>query len=221
MFGYCVTFDVQGWLDSGLAVIQVNPPGSTGYGFDFARAVWGDWGGTDFDYQMAAIDHCIEQGWVDPERLAVTGTSYGGFMVNRTIARTDRFRCAVTENGTSDFFSAFGTSDFGLLYDRPHLGGLPWRQPEKYFSLSPIRYVADVRTPVLILLAEEDHRQPSGQAEEWFTALIVEGKNAVLVRYPHDSHFMRVHGRPSNRVHRLRRVRSWLAQHLGTDPPAG
>lgn len=221
MFGYCMTLDVQGWLDSGLAVIQVNPPGSAGYGFDFARAIWGDWGGKDFRYQIAALDHCVSQGWIDPERLALTGTSYGGYMVNLMIARTDRFRCAVSENGLSDMISVFGTTDFGPLYDRPHVGGVPWREPEKYLALSPLRYAADVTTPILLLAAEEDHRQPIGQSEEWFTALIIEGKTAVLVRYPHDSHFMRLHGRPSNRVHRLRRVRSWFAQHVGSTSPAG
>jgi dipeptidyl aminopeptidase/acylaminoacyl peptidase len=72
-----------------------------------------------------------------------------------------------------------------------------------------------VRTPILIVLAEDDRRQPPGQSEEWFTALVVEGKKVVLVRYPYDSHFMRLFGRPSNRVHRLGRVSAWFAEHLG------
>lgn len=214
MFGYCMVSDVQGWLAEGWAVIQVNPPGSAGYGFEFARAVWNDWGGADLEYQLAAVDHCVERGWIDPHRVAVTGTSYGGFIVNRIVTRTDRFRCAVTENAPSDLFSGFGTSDLGLLYERPHIGGVPWRDPERYVALSPLRDVANVHTPILILAAEDDRRQPAAQSEEWFTALIVEGKEAVLVRYPYESHFWRLTGRPSNRVHRLRRVRAWLSEHL-------
>ena len=216
MFGYCMVSDVLGWLAEGWAVIQLNPPGSAGYGFDFARAVWNDWGGADYQYQMAAVDHCVERGWIDPDRVAVTGTSYGGFIVNKAVTRTDRFRCAVTENGPSDLFSGFGTSDLGLLYDRPHIGGVPWRDPEKYVALSPLRDVANVRTPILILAAEDDRRQPPGQSEEWFTALVIEGKQAVLVRYPYESHFWRLTGRPSNRVHRLRRVRAWFSEHFSS-----
>lgn len=215
MFGYCMVSDVQGWLDEGWAVIQVNPPGSAGYGFEFARAVWHDWGGVDYDYHMLALDECAQRGWIDPHRIAVTGTSYGGFMVNTMLTRTDRFVCAVAENAPSDLISGFGTSDLGLLYERPHVGGVPWRESQKYWDRSPISNVAKVRTPILILTAEEDRRQPPGQSEEWFTALLVEGKKAVLVRYPHESHFWRLNGRPSNRVHRLRRVRAWFTDHLG------
>lgn len=213
MFGYCLLTDVQGWLDEGWAVIQVNPPGSAGYGFDFARTVWGDWGGVDYGYQIAAVDHCVERGWVDADRLAVTGTSYGGFMVSTIVTRTDRFRCAVSENAPSDLVSGFLTSDLGLTYER-HIGGVPWRDVEKFRALSPLSSVAKVATPILILAAEDDRRQPVSQSEEWFTALLVEGKDAVLVRYPYESHFMRLNGRPSAREHRLRRVRSWFREHL-------
>ena len=215
MFGYCLLTDVQGWLDEGWAVIQVNPPGSAGYGFDFARAVWGNWGVADYGYQMAAVDHCVERGWVDAERLAVTGTSYGGFVASTIVTRTGRFRCAVTENAPSDLASGFLTSDLGLTYER-HIGGVPWRDPERFRALSPLSNVAKVGTPILILAAEDDRRQPVGQSEEWFTALLVEGKEAVLVRDPYESHFMRLTGRPSARVHRLRRIRSWFREHLGS-----
>jgi dipeptidyl aminopeptidase/acylaminoacyl peptidase len=214
MFGYALTLDVLSWVDAGWAVIQVNPPGSTGYGYDVARSVWGDWGGRDLDYQFAAVDHCIALGLVDPDRLAVTGTSYGGFVVDRIVTLTDRFRCGVTEAGTSDFISVFGTSDFGLLYEYPHLGAAPWRAPEAFVRLSPIMQVERVRTPLLILHGLEDHRQPVNQSIEWFTGLRMAGVEAVLVLYPDDTHFLRAIGRPSNRAHRLDRIRSWIAEHF-------
>lgn len=214
-FDYMLDFRQALWGSRGWAVIQANPPGSSGYGDAFARAVRGDWGGQDYDYQMAVVDHCLAQGWVRADRLAVTGTSYGGYMTNTIITRTERFRCAVTENGVSNLYSNAGTSDYGILLAQGHSEGkAPWEDPLNYLQRSPVHHARRIRTPLLVNHAEGDARVPIGQGIELYAALQRLGQEVVLVRYPHDSHFMSWNGRPSNRLHLLERQVAWFHRFL-------
>jgi dipeptidyl aminopeptidase/acylaminoacyl peptidase len=212
-FGYTLDFRHTLWANAGWAVIFINPPGSSGYGESFATALRGDWGGIDYPYQMAAVDYCADQGWVRPERLAVTGTSYGGFMTYTVLSRTDRFRCAIVENGVSNLYTQTLTSDNGTVLIQ--LGGAPpWDAPMAYLDRSPIHHAARIRTPVLIQHAEGDCRVTIDQAEQMFTALTHLGREVELVRYPHDPHFFSVMGRPSNRVELMRRQVAWFHRYL-------
>jgi dipeptidyl aminopeptidase/acylaminoacyl peptidase len=212
-FGYTLDFRHTLWLLAGWAVVLVNPPGSSGYGHAFAAALRGDWGGIDHPYQMAALDHCAGQGWVRADRLAVTGTSYGGFMTYTMLSRTDRFRCAIVENGVSNLYTQALTSDNGT--NLLHQGGpAPWDAPLDYLGRSPIHHVARIRTPLLIQHAEGDGRVTIDQAEQMFAALRYLDREVELVRYPHDSHFFSVMGRPSNRVELMRRQLDWFHRHL-------
>jgi dipeptidyl aminopeptidase/acylaminoacyl peptidase len=216
-FGYTLDFRHTLWTSAGWAVVFINPPGSSGYGERFAARLRGDWGGIDYPYQMAALDHCADQGWVRADRLAVTGTSYGGFMTYTVLTRTDRFRCAIVENGVSNLYTLTLTSDNGTVL--MGLGGAPpWEAPMDYLGRSPIHHAARIRTPVLIQHAEGDCRVPIDQAEQMFTALRHLGREAVLVRYPHDPHFFSLMGRPSNRIELMRRQLDWFRRHLA--PPA-
>ncbi len=166
---------------------------------------------------MAALDHCAERGWIRADRLAVTGTSYGGFMTYTMLSRTERFRCAIVENGVSNLYTQALTSDNGanLLAQG---GATPWNEPLEFLARSPIHHVARIRTPVLIQHAEGDGRVTIDQAEQMFTALRHLGREAVLARYPHDSHFFSLMGRPSNRVELMRRQLDWFRRYLD---PAG
>jgi dipeptidyl aminopeptidase/acylaminoacyl peptidase len=212
-FGYTLDFRHTLWASAGWAVVFVNPPGSSGYGHAFAVALRGDWGGIDYPYQMAALDYSAGEGWIHPGRLAVTGTSYGGFMTYTVLGRTNRFRCAIVENGVSNLYTQALTSDNG-----PNLmlqgGAPPWEAPLDHLARSPVHHVARIRTPVLIQHAEGDGRVTIDQAEQMFTALRHLGREAVLVRYPHDSHFFSLMGRPSNRIELMRRQLDWLRRHL-------
>ena len=212
-FGYTLDFRHTLWASAGWAVVFVNPPGSSGYGQAFAAALRGDWGGIDYPYQMAALDHVIDRGWIRSDRLAVTGTSYGGFMTYTMLSRTDRFRCAIVENGVSNLYTQALTSDNG-----PNLmqqgGAAPWDSPMEYLARSPIHHAGRIRTPLLIQHAEGDGRVTIDQAEQMFTALRYLGREVELVRYPHDPHFFSVMGRPSNRVELMRRQLAWLSRHL-------
>jgi dipeptidyl aminopeptidase/acylaminoacyl peptidase len=212
-FGYTLDFRHTLWASAGWATVFINPPGSSGYGHAFAAALRGDWGGIDYPYQMAALDHCIEVGWVRSDRLAVTGTSYGGFMTYTVLGRTDRFRCGIVENGVSNLYTQALTSDNGANLFL-HGSAPPWEAPHDYLARSPISHAARIRTPLLIQHAEGDGRVTIDQSEQMFTALRHLGREVELVRYPHDPHFFSLMGRPSNRVALMGRQLDWFRRHL-------
>jgi len=198
----------------GYAVLLTNPRGSHAYGQRFVEACVGDWGGKDYEDLMAGVDHAVALGWVDPERLYVTGGSYGGFMTNWIVGHTDRFRAAVTQRSISNNISAFGTSDIGWHFWEHEMGdATPWQGGEKLIFRSPLTYVTNVETPLLILHAERDLRCPIEQAEQLFTALKVLGKEAVFVRFPEDNHDLTRGGKPKHRVEHVRRIADWFDAH--------
>ena len=198
----------------GYAVLFTNPRGSHAYGQRFVEACVGDWGGKDYEDLMAGVDHALALGWVDPKRLYVTGGSYGGFMTNWIVGHNDRFRAAVTQRSISNNISAFGTSDIGWHFWEHEMGdATPWRGGEKLIFRSPLTYVTNVNTPLLILHAERDLRCPIEQAEQLFTALKVLGKEAVFVRFPEDNHDLTRGGKPKHRVEHARRIADWFDAH--------
>jgi dipeptidyl aminopeptidase/acylaminoacyl peptidase len=198
----------------GYAVLFTNPRGSHAYGQRFVEACVGDWGGKDYEDLMAAVDHALALGWVDSKRLYVTGGSYGGFMTNWIIGHTNRFRAAVTQRSISNNISAFGTSDIGWHFWEHEMGdATPWREGEKLVFRSPLTYVTNVKTPLLILHAERDLRCPIEQAEQLFTALKVLGKESVFVRFPEDNHDLTRGGKPKHRVEHARRIADWFDAH--------
>jgi dipeptidyl aminopeptidase/acylaminoacyl peptidase len=198
----------------GYAVLFTNPRGSHAYGQRFVEACVGDWGGKDYEDLMAGVDDALVLGWVDPDRLYVTGGSYGGFMTNWIVGHTDRFRAAVTQRSISNNLSAFGTSDIGWHFWQHEMGdATPWREGEKLILRSPLTYVTNVKTPLLILHAERDLRCPIEQAEQLFTALKVLGKEAVFVRFPEDNHDLTRGGKPKHRVEHARRIADWFDAH--------
>ena len=213
-YGHSFFHEFQVLAGRGYAVLYTNPRGSHCYGDTFVRACVGDWGGKDHDDLMAGVDHALGLGWVDPERLYVTGGSYGGFMTNWIVGHTDRFKAAVTQRSISNNVSAFGTSDIGWHFWGHEMGdATPWRDGQRFIERSPLAYVTNVTTPLLILHAEKDLRCPIEQAEQLFTALKVLGKEAVFVRYQDDTHELTRGGKPKNRIDHARRIADWFDAH--------
>lgn len=208
MHHYQQELAARGWT-----VLLINPRGSDGYGEAFYDGVNGAWGVADADDFLEPIDELVAEGIVDPERLAITGYSYGGFMACYLTAHGDRFRAAVAGGLVSDLTSMYGTCDDGACLSRYELGGTPWEQPERYAAMSPITRVADVRTPTLILHGGNDLTCDLGQAQQWHTSLRGLGVETQLVIYPEQSHAFILMGRPSHRVDYNRRVVDWLERH--------
>ncbi|MGH2436288.1 MAG: S9 family peptidase [bacterium] len=219
-FGEAASHNAQVLAAKGYVVVTTNPRGSQGYGEAFTRAVVSDWGGKDAQDILLGLDAAIARGFIDPDRVAVTGGSYGGFMTNWMITHTTRFRCAVTEVCVSNLHNFYGTSDIGATWGELEWGANPWDDPQTLLAHSPIASVRNVQTPVLITANEEDHRCPVEQSEQFFIALKKLGKEAVFLRFLGESHMMSSSGRPKPRIERLKRLNEWYAAHLQESIPA-
>ena len=154
---------------------------------------------------------------VDPDRIGVAGGSYGGFMTNWLTARfPDQFKAAVTSRSISNWFSWYGSSDAQGLTEF-EFDGYPWEQLELYWELSPLKYVANVESPTLIIHSEEDWRTPITDGEQWYMALKKLQVPVEFVRYPRSSHGLSRTGEPWLLVDRLERKRSWFDHWLNQD----
>ncbi|HWD80309.1 MAG TPA: serine hydrolase [Kribbella sp.] len=197
----------------GWTVLLVNPRGSDGYGEAFFNGALGAWGVADSKDFLEPLDELVAEGTADPDRLAVAGYSYGGFMTCWLTAHDDRFAAAVAGGVVSDLVSMAGTSDDGHFLSAYELGGMPWTRPEQYAAMSPIVSVAGVRTPTLIVHGEADLRCPAGQAQQWHTALRELGVPTRLVLYRDAPHAFILTGPPSQRLDFNRRIVDWVEQH--------
>ena len=201
----------------GFAIFYCNPHGSTGYGYEFMSEVVGDWGGWDFQDIMLGVDECIARGIADPERLVVTGYSYGGYMSMFIIGQTDRFKAAVPMAGISNMVSFVGTSDIGI-WQAAQSKGYPW-EPERadyYRERSPLTYATRVTTPTLFLHPENDLRCPIGQSEEFYTTLKIIGKVPTeFLRVPGAWHIGR---KPSQWLSYWESALAWFRKYVEVRP---
>lgn len=199
---------------AGYLVLAVNPRGSSTYGSDFMMAVLGDWGGEDYQDLMAALNQVCRRPYVDAERLGVHGYSYGGYMTSWAVGHTNRFKAAVVGAPCINLHSMYGTSDIGISFGEAQWGGSVVDATDKMLERSPISYVAEVNTPVLLLHGEADARCPIGQSEEYFTALKRLNKEVEMVRFPGCSHLFPRLGHPKMREEYLTRTLGWFNRLL-------
>ncbi len=163
---------------------------------------------------IGALDAILTLGYVDEARVGVTGGSYGGYLTNWIIGHSDRFRAAVTQRSVTNFFSFYGTSDIGFDFGDYEFGGSPWADRETLHRHSPINYVEQMRTPLLILHNEEDLRCPIEQAEQLYVFLKKLGRDVKFVRFPGEDHNLSRSGKPSRRLARLHHLIGWFDGHL-------
>ncbi len=209
---------MQNFAAAGYAVVYINPRGSYGYGETFARACDRDWGGADYRDVMAGLDAALARFPLDPDRLAVTGTSYGGYMTSWIVGHETRFKAAVTINSVSNLISSFGTSDVDAVFGLPEQGGDPWQRRDFYLERSPITYMPAVTTPTRVIGAERDWRCPIEQSEQVFTALKYLGRvETDFVRVPGTSHGINT-GTPHQRVAQRRAILEWIERFVPPGP---
>jgi dipeptidyl aminopeptidase/acylaminoacyl peptidase len=199
---------------NGYVVLYTNPRGSIGYGHDFALAVRGAWAEKDSLDILAGVDAVIAKGYIDEQRLAVMGGSYGGFMTNWLIGHSNRFKAAITDRSVTDRSSFFGSSDIGWKFAVDDLESAPYEEPERHRCMSPITYVQNIHTPLLIIHSESDARCNIEQAEQLFAALKYMGREVLFVRFEGQSHGLSRGGHPHSRLERLRHIRAWFEKHL-------
>jgi dipeptidyl aminopeptidase/acylaminoacyl peptidase len=211
MYGYSFNPTFQVYAARGYAVFYLNPRGSSGYGQKFSDGTLREWGGGDYRDLMAGVDEVLRtHSWIDPDRLGVTGGSYGGFMTNWVITQTTRFHAAVSQASVSNLISFYATS---LYQDLIHaeFGGFPWDDYDLLWRWSPLRYVKQAQTPTLFIHGEQDNDVHITQAEEMYMALKRRGIETVLVRYPREGHGLR---EPRHRLDALERTLAWFDRFL-------
>lgn len=213
-YGYGFFHEMQLLTAAGYVVLYTNPRGSCGYGRDFSLAVRGAWGEKDSLDIMAGVDALLQKGYVDEQRMGVTGGSYGGFMTNWLIGHTDRFKAAVTDRCVTNLASDFGSCDFGWTFADDELDTTPWEDLERYMHMSPIKYVKNMHTPLLIIHSEQDLRCSIEQAEQLFASLKYLGREVLFVRFEGQSHGLSRGGHPKLRLERLRHILSWFEKYL-------
>jgi dipeptidyl aminopeptidase/acylaminoacyl peptidase len=199
---------------AGYVVLYTNPRGSCGYGYDFANSVRGAWGEKPGQDVMAGVDALIQRGYIDEQRMAVTGGSYGGFLTNWLVSHNNRFKAAVTDRAVTNMATMFGTSDIGWDIAEEEMGTTPWEDLELYMNMSPVKYVQNIQTPLLIIHSEQDYRCSIEQAEQLFAALKYMDREVLFVRFEGQSHGLSRGGHPKLRLERLRHILGWFDKYL-------
>jgi dipeptidyl aminopeptidase/acylaminoacyl peptidase len=188
--GEASRYSIASFAQKGIAVLRPNPRGSTGYGSAVRQMAALDWGGKPYEDLMAGVDHVIALGIADPDRLAVMGWSYGGYMTAWIVTQTTRFKAAAVGAGITNNVSMYGTQDVPMLFE-DYFGGPPWSQREIYRKHSPMEFVDRVKTPTLIMHGEQDDRVPVSQGYEFHRALERQGVETRMIVYPRTPHSAR------------------------------
>jgi len=198
----------------GYAVFYCNPHGSGGYGEAFMRKLHAAWGPVAMDDIMTGIDAFLALGIANENRMAITGGSYGGYMTAWIISHTDRFKSAVSQRGVYNMSSFYGTSDVPLLISN-EFDADPWDNHDVYWDNSPLKYAADIKTPLLLIHSENDFRVPIEQAEQLFAWVRRATDTPVhMLRYPREGHELSRSGEPGHRISRLTEMINWFDRYV-------
>ncbi len=192
----------------GYAVFQPNFRGSTGYGDAFQRLNVNDWGKGDFQDIMSGVDSLVAKGVADPDRMALHGWSYGGYMCAWSITQTTRFKAASCGAALTNLYSMYGTNDIPSTLD-DYFDGPPYAKAETYWSASAMAWITKAKTPTLILHGQADDRVPPGQGQELYLGLKKLGVPTEFVTYPREPHGFR---EPNHQVDKIERELAWFAK---------
>ena len=195
---------------SGYFVLMPNPRGSYGQGEEFTRANVKDFGYGDLRDILAGVDEAIRTAPIDPNRLGITGWSYGGYMTMFAVTQTDRFRAAMAGAGIANYQSYYGENQIDQ-WMIPFFGKSVYDDPEIYARSSPITFIKKVKTPTLVMVGDSDGECPTPQSYEFWHALKTLGVETQLVVYEHEGHML---VRPEHVRDRVRRTVAWFDAHL-------
>ncbi|HET9345528.1 MAG TPA: S9 family peptidase [Candidatus Limnocylindrales bacterium] len=215
LYGWSPFLEFQILAATGMGVFYSNPRGSEGYGLEFNEANLRDWGPGPMRDVLAGVESLVADGLADPQRLGLTGGSYGGYLTNWIIAHDQRFAAAMTCRSVSDVNLLFLTGDIsGGDWAKLEFGTTPWDDPAYFDSISPLTYADGIRTPLLIQHSERDIRTTVGQAEALFTVLRSKKRPVRLMRVPEETHELTRSGTPYRRAENLVQVRNWFKHFL-------
>lgn len=185
-YGHGFSFESQLLAANGYVVVRTNPRGSSGYGQDFTMGLYQGWGEKDYQDVLAGVDHVIEQGYADPDRLGMGGYSYGGILTNYLLGKTDRFKAAVSGAGSGHYLASYGHDEYRVWYETEL--GLPWESRELWERLSPFNYIHLATTPTLFIGGDKDWNVPIQGSEQLYQVMKRVGVETQLVVYPNEHH---------------------------------
>ena len=217
-YGYTFFHEMHWMAAKGYVVFYPNPRGSTSFGQDFGNIIQYHYPGDDYKDLMAGVDAVIAKGYVDPDKTGVTGGSGGGLLTDWVIGQTNRFKAAVAQRDIADWRDFWYTADFSL-FTPTWFKGAPWREEADFKARSPITYIENVQTPLMLVLGEADYRTPpAAGGEQMFRALKYLKKPVVMVRFPGESHELSRSGMPKHRIERLEHIVGWFDKYLQGKP---
>ncbi|MBC5807707.1 MAG: hypothetical protein DLM53_07890 [Candidatus Eremiobacter antarcticus] len=213
-FGNSFFHEMQYFASLGYNVVFSDPRGSVGFGYPFEAALSRNWGDPMFEDVTAVIDAACKRPEVDAARLGVLGGSYGGYATLWVIGHTQRFRAAVAERVVSNMTTGQLDVDFAGENSTTRSYGNAWDHAALFWYLSPLKYVKNVTTPVMMIHSDEDIRTPIGETLQEYSALKILGRTAELVQFPRDNHDLTRNGEPLHRVERLHLIADWFKKYL-------
>lgn len=214
VYGEVFYHEMQLWASEGYFVFYCNPTGSDGRGDEFAD-IRGKYGTIDFKNLMDFTDAVLEKyPQIDKNRVGETGGSYGGFMTNWIVGHTDRFACAATQRSISNWVSFYGISDIGPEFATDQTAGNIDDKIEKMWEHSPLKYVNNVKTPLLFIHSDEDYRCPMSQGIQFYTALAQRNQLVRMCLFHGENHELSRSGKPKHRVRRLTEITDWMNHFL-------
>lgn len=211
-YGALFSTDDQLYAAAGYVVAFANPRGSTSYGEAFAGLIHHDYPSHDYDDLMSVVDAAIARGFVDPERLYVTGGSGGGVLTAWIVGRNDRFRAAATQKPVINWTSEVLTTDAYTFMPKYWFAKAPWEDPESYWKYSPLSLVGCVSTPTLVIVGDQDFRTPASDAEQYYQALQLRQVPTALVKVPGASHGG-LAARPSQSAAKASAILAWFDRY--------
>lgn len=210
-YGDRFSAEVQLFAAAGYVVLYINPRGSTSYGQEFGNLIHHAYPGYDYDDLMSGVDAVLKQGYVDADRLYVTGGSGGGVLTSWTVGKTHRFRAAVVAKPVINWYSFVLTADSYNFFYKYWFPGFPWDHTEHYMERSPISLVGNIETPTMLLTGEADYRTPISESEQLYQALQLKGVDSMMVRIPEAGHG--ITARPSNLISKVAHILGWFERH--------
>ncbi len=210
-YGPHFSAEAQLFAAAGYVVLYANPRGSTSYGYEFANEIHHNYPSRDYDDLMSGVDAAIARGYVDPERLYVTGGSGGGVLTAWIVGKTDRFKAAVVAKPVINWISTVLTTDIAAFMPEYWFDAPPWEDPDAYWARSPLSLVGNVTTPTMLLTGEQDHRTPIPESEQYYQALKLRKIDTALVRIPDASHG--IAQRPSQLIAKVDNILAWFEKY--------
>ncbi len=214
-YGRCFMHEFYFLAAQGYVVYYSNPRGGQGYGSEHCKAIWHAWGTVDYNDIMDWAEYMKQQPYIDPARMGVTGGSYGGYMTNLIIGRSNLFAAAVTQRSLSNLISMWGSSDFNWTFQQTFGNDLPpFKNLQQYWQGSPLKDIGNCRTPTLVIHSQMDLRVAQEQGEQIYVALKTLGVDTELVLFPNEAHGLSRNGRTDRRIARLNHILRWFDKYL-------